>query len=359
MFVRRCWYVAGWAEELPPGKLVARTIINEPLVLYRAQNGDVVVLEDRCCHRFAPLSAGRLEGDDLRCMYHGLKYDRSGACVEVPGQSLVPPKARVRAFLAIEKHGWIWVWMGEPSLADETLAPPAVGPEDACWTLRWGSMDYAANYLLINDNLTDFTHLSYVHPKSFGTSEEFARTRPQVTRSPRGIRVQRWVENPIDASSGSPLSRKAGAHAAREVWQSYDYLAPGILLMYNALYPPGTAAQLSRREPGPGDVPPLDENSTSQAVTPMTATTSRYFYSWGPRTGEGGDAAADLMMEVAKVAFLEDKTMIEAQQRIIDFDPERKELLTSADLGPVQMRRVIAEMTQAERPPAALAGAAS
>ncbi len=351
MFVRRCWYVAAWGHELAQGTLISRTIINEPLVLYRVQDGGVVALEDRCCHRFAPLSAGRLEGDDVRCMYHGLKYNRSGACIEVPGQSVIPPKARVRSFPVVEKHGWIWVWMGEPALASEELIPPAVGPADPKWTLRCGHMDYEANYQLINDNLTDFTHLSYVHPKSFGTSEEFARTRPNVARIPRGIRVQRWVSNPVAADSGSPLSKDNGAYAEREVWQTYDYLAPGILLMYNGLYPTGTADRLRRREPRPEDGEPLDENFTSQAVTPMTAASSRYFYSWGPRARQGSAPVADMMLELAKVAFAEDKTVIEAQQRIINFDPHRQELLTSADLGPVQMRRVIEELLNAEREP--------
>ena len=349
MFIRRCWYVAAWGHELGDNTLISRTIINEPVVLYRAHDGEVVALEDRCCHRFAPLSAGRLEGDDVRCMYHGLKYNRTGACIEVPGQSLVPPKARVRSFPTKEKHGWIWVWMGEPALASEALIPPAVGPEDPKWTLRVGYMDYDANYLLINDNLTDFTHLSYVHPKSFGTSEEFARTRPDVIRLPRGIRVQRWVTNPLNAESGSPLSQSDGAYAAREVWQTYDYLVPGILLMYNGLYAPGTAERLGRREPRPEDGEPLDENFTSQAVTPMTASSSRYFYSWGPRAREGSGPIADMMLDLAKLAFAEDKAVIEGQQRIINFDPGRQEMLTSADAGPVKMRRVIEELLNAER----------
>jgi phenylpropionate dioxygenase-like ring-hydroxylating dioxygenase large terminal subunit len=351
MFVRRCWYVAAWGYELKQGELVARTIINEPVVLYRAQDGAVVAMEDRCCHRFAPLSVGRLEGDDLRCMYHGLKYDRRGACIEIPGQPLVPPKMRVRVFPAVEKHGWIWLWMGEAALADPALIPPAVGSEDPNWTLRTGQMDYEANYELINDNLTDFTHLSYVHPSSFGATEEFARTRPNVTRIPRGIRVQRWLSNALNADSGSALDKMRGALTDTDMWQTYDYLAPGILLMHTASYPRGTADRIGRREPRPEDGVPVSETFTSQAVTPMTATTSRYYFSWGPRSGEGSDALADIMMGVALTAFAEDKSIIEKQQKIIHFDPNRREQLISADLGPTQMRRVIEELIRADGDP--------
>jgi phenylpropionate dioxygenase-like ring-hydroxylating dioxygenase large terminal subunit len=73
-YLRNCWYMAGWAKDFAVGQLVRLTVINERLVIYRRATGPLVALEDRCAHRLAPLSAGRQEGDDLRCMYHGLKY---------------------------------------------------------------------------------------------------------------------------------------------------------------------------------------------------------------------------------------------------------------------------------------------
>jgi vanillate O-demethylase monooxygenase subunit len=209
-------------------------------------------------------------------------------------------------------------------------------------------MDYNANYQLINDNLTDFTHLSYVHPNSFGTSEEFARTRPAVTAIPRGIRVQRWVVNAmIDKNDTRP---ERGNVAGNELWQTYDFLAPGILLMYNAVYPPGTAERVHNQQ--------LSHSFTSQAVTPMTERTSRYFYSWGPNRGEGSDAIAEAMMDIAQIAFGEDKRMIEAQQASIDVDPTRAEVLTSADAGPMRMRRVIEELSSAEKAAASVSQSA-
>ena len=339
--------MAGWTRDLPANQLLACTIADQAIVNYRKRDGSVVALEDRCCHRFAPLSLGRLEGDDLRCMYHGLKYDSSGACIEIPGQKLISRKMCVRSYPILEMHGWIWVWMGDPARADPSLVPAAVGPEDPAWTLRCGQMDYQSNYLLINDNLTDFTHLAYVHAKSFGTSEEFARTRPTITEIPRGIRVQRWVLQPI--VDDPDIRVPEGAVRDNELWQSYDFLAPGILLMYNATYPPGTAERNERRAPGPEAGVPTSTSFTSQAVTPLTATTSRYFFSWGPRTEPGSDAAAERMFQVALDAFSEDKRMIEAQQRTIDKDPNRRELLTSADAGPVLMRKVIDRLIRQER----------
>mgnify|MGYP006179890173 CR=1 FL=1 len=96
MFIRNCWYVAAWDNEVPQDGLFHRTLLNEPVLLYRDTQGRVVALENRCCHRAAPLHIGRKEGDCVRCMYHGLKFDPQGACVEAPGIEVVPARARVR-----------------------------------------------------------------------------------------------------------------------------------------------------------------------------------------------------------------------------------------------------------------------
>ena len=344
MFVRDCWYVAAWDHELGADKPIGRTIINEPVVIYRAASGGLVAMTDRCCHRFAPLSLGRIEGDELRCMYHGLRFDRTGRCTEIPGQELIPATACVRAYPVVEKHSWIWVWMGDPKKADEGLIPPAVGLQDPAWTLRSGQMDYEANYLLINDNLTDFTHLSYVHANSFGATEAFARTRPTVERLDRGVRIWRWMSSEFTEDSAARVHRRAEGDG----WQSYDFLAPGILLMHTAVCPAGTAARFGGGPPDLTQVEVLSENFTSQAVTPLTVKTSRYFFSWGPRAAEGSEAMADAMLQVAHMAFSEDKAIIEAQQRSIDLAPGEKEVLTSADVGPMQMRAAIQRLARQE-----------
>ena len=109
MFLHNCWYVAGWSHDFSSERPVARTMLGEPIVLYRKADGGIAALADRCCHRLAPLSKGRIEGDDLRCMYHGLKFAPSGSCVEIPGQSVVPSHARVRAYPVVEQDCWVWV----------------------------------------------------------------------------------------------------------------------------------------------------------------------------------------------------------------------------------------------------------
>src|SRR6266566_8849055 len=201
MFLRNCWYMAGWSRDFTVGTLFGVTMLNDPIVIYRQANGSLAALRDRCCHRFAPLSRGRVEGDDLRCMYHGLKFAPSGKCIEIPGQAKIPPQACVRTYPIVDKYSGAWIWMGDPSLADESLIPDFVGIDDPRWAMHPGRMDYNANYMLINDNLLDLSHLAFLHQKSFGAafagsrSERWAETRPRITKLTRGMRIERWQLN--------------------------------------------------------------------------------------------------------------------------------------------------------------------
>jgi len=342
MFIRNCWYVAAWSSELPQAGMISRTIINEPVVLFRTATGGIAALEDRCCHRQAPLSLGRREGDDIRCLYHGLRFDASGRCVEIPGQQNIPPQARVRRYEVLEKHSWIWVWMGDAQCADPSLVPAAVGLDDPAWALRWGTLDYNANHLLIHDNLCDFSHIAYVHAKTFGGGDErLARTRPKIKRLERGIRVERWSLN-------APARDYAAAPAGQDRWLRYDYLVPGVLLMRSENHPAGTAAQFEFGEP---HSEPIHANFTSQAVTATTEETSRYFYSWGPRACEAAanPAIPGQMYELACAAFEEDRIMIEAQQRNLKLRPKPDPLVIGHDRGPMLMRSIFESMARLER----------
>ena len=117
MFLKNAWYVIAVSEEIKDAPL-GRVVLGEPIVLWRTEEGVPVALEDRCCHRQAPLSVGLVKGNQIQCGYHGLTFDAEGTCVEVPSQERVPPGAKVRKFPVYENYGWIWIWMGDPSNAD-------------------------------------------------------------------------------------------------------------------------------------------------------------------------------------------------------------------------------------------------
>ena len=131
--LRNTWYVAAWADEIAPGDLLARRILNEALVFWRGPDGAPVAQVDRCPHRLAPLSAGRLEGGRLRCMYHGLLFDAAGRCVEVPAQEHISPNLRIKTYRVVERDRLIWIWMGEEALADPGLIPDAHWLADPNW----------------------------------------------------------------------------------------------------------------------------------------------------------------------------------------------------------------------------------
>src|SRR5690606_14784734 len=211
--------------------------LGEPLVLWRNESGEVAALEDRCVHRLAPLSLGRCEGANLRCMYHGLLFNSSGQVIEIPGQDIIPPRAKVKSYPVVVRHSWVWIWMGEPATADPALIPPAIGYDNPDYILGHGQLDYQAEARLINDNLLDFSHLSYVHANSFGAGPQFAQHQPKITPIDRGVRFERWIPGTL----GAKVRR---SDVPVDSWQTYDFLLPGVLLMWSAHYPAGTAERL-------------------------------------------------------------------------------------------------------------------
>lgn len=203
-YLRNAWYVAAWVHELASDHPESVTILGEPIVLWRS-NRQLVAFEDRCVHRGSPLSLGRCEGDKLRCMYHGFLFSRDGAVAEIPGQDSVPPRAQLRTYPVLEKHGWVWVWMGRSEDADPTLIPELVGVDDQHYLMVSGRQDWDTEANLISENLLDFSHLTYVHQQSFGSGSEFAEIQPNWDVLPRGIRYSRWtpsIENPIARADG-------------------------------------------------------------------------------------------------------------------------------------------------------------
>jgi vanillate O-demethylase monooxygenase subunit len=339
-YVRNAWYVAGWSHELAPQKPFGLSILGEPIVIYRGATGRIVALEDRCVHRLAPLSLGRCEGDRLRCMYHGLLYAPDGVVVEIPGQQQIPPQAKVRSYPVVELHSWLWVWMGEPDQADEALIPPAIGLDHPDFNLGHGLLDYEAEARLINDNLLDFSHLTFVHAESFGTAPQFAEEVGNIRPIERGIHYQRWTENSLGSSS-----RKS--EVPMDSYMAYDFLVPGVLLMTGGVFPLGTAKSLNYGDPDLSTAV-SGVTFTSQAVTPLTERTSRYFFSWGPRHDHGDGAHRDMLMAIAAKAFGEDKAMIEAQQRVVDLTPEARVMPTAHDRGVTLYNRLVDKLVKDE-----------
>lgn len=336
MFLRNCWYVAAWDHEVLGDNLLHRTLLGESVLLYRTQDGKTVAMDNRCCHRHAPLHLGRKEGDCVRCQYHGLKYDASGRCVEIPGQDVIPPKFAQRVYPTVQLRRWIWIWMGDPAKADESLIPDTFAMDSPDWRWTPSYLNYKSNYLYICDNLLDFSHLSYVHEKTLGGSPNIAEARPEVTRLPRGVRVRRPVRDTVPA----PYHMRLGSFAGKvNRWFNYDFVVPGILILDSGL---------KSADKADDDYSDALCFQSCQALTPETESSTHYFFMLAHGFRLDDAVVTESVTQSQRAAFMEDKEMIEAQQRMIDNSPATPMMPIACDRGLTQYRRVVQELMDAE-----------
>jgi phenylpropionate dioxygenase-like ring-hydroxylating dioxygenase large terminal subunit len=328
MFLRNAWYVAAWDREVS-GAPLARTFLGEPVVLYRRAGGAPVALEDRCCHRQLPLSMGKVEGDDLRCGYHGLKFDAAGKCIEIPGQVSVPPQARVRAYPLLEKYHWVWIWMGDPAKADPALVPNwwwAAHPE---WAFtRPDRVHLKCNYQLVSDNVLDVTHLAYVHASSIGALSitEFPAT---VEREKRLVRLTRWIRD----RPPPPLYKKAGGFEGNvDRWQIAEHVPPCFTVNFGGCSDKKTKIDLL----------------ALSAPTPETENTTHYFFGFARNFGlQDPETEAICAGDMVRV-FNEDFPILEAQQQAMAMHPQAGKVDIAVDAAPLAARRMLQAMIQGE-----------
>jgi len=166
-FLRNAWYMAGWSSELDEGRMIARRLLDEPVVVFRDSKGTAQALINRCPHRFAPLSRGKLDGDVLRCGYHGLGFDGTGRCVANPYKTPAPLDIRIRRYPVIEQDRMVWVWFGDEARADASRIPRFPRHVDPGFRFVYGHSRIKSHYELVTDNLLDLSHTTFIHP-AFG-----------------------------------------------------------------------------------------------------------------------------------------------------------------------------------------------
>src|SRR5690625_4474799 len=159
------------------------------MVFYRTEDGNPAALFDRCPHRGMPLSLGTVLKDTLQCKYHGIEFTSEGACARIPSGGAISPKMCVQSFPVAEVWDWLWVWPGDPSLADPSLIPDleTMGFGAPGFYSNVGPMlSVNANYLLTFENFLDASHISFLHDGKIDTGEEIGRASCRE-------RVERWV----------------------------------------------------------------------------------------------------------------------------------------------------------------------
>jgi phenylpropionate dioxygenase-like ring-hydroxylating dioxygenase large terminal subunit len=343
MWIKNCWYVIAWEHEVPPAEsadIFLRKVLNEPIVVYRTQAGKLVSLEDRCCHRHAPLSAGRREGDSIRCGYHGLKFNEQGLCTEIPGVDKVPPKACVRAYPVVSKNNWVFVWMGDTDKANETLLPDNFSCNDPAWKNIPGYVHYDTPYLLICDNLLDFSHLSYVHEKTLGGSTAIAQARPSIEKvdhqGQRGIRVVRHIPD-VPAPPFYQRFRTFTTNLDR--WFDYEFLLPATLLMQSGGKPVGSASD---------DMSQAVRLHSCQTLTPETENSTHYFFQQSHQSDLGDESVTQSIYNSLVQAFEEDRNMITAQYLNMQTTAQKPMLPLHFDAALVQFRKMVSDEKIAE-----------
>ena len=339
MFLRNYWYVAATDAEIGR-KPLGRMILGDPIVLFRAEDGTPVAFEDRCPHRHLPLSMGKLVGDTLQCLYHGLRFARDGHCVYIPGQEQIPQAAKVRCYPVVERYHWIWIWLGDPALADPAAITDFHWLDDPNWGAKGAYLHVEANWQLVVDNLLDLTHLAFVHDTTIGNLALAEHAKVKVARTRDGVVVTRWI---IDQEPPPTFKKVGGFQGNVDRWQIIDFTPPAFLRLDVGATPTGTGAPEGRRVGG------INMRNLN-AITPETETTSHYFWGQAHDFDVNNPETTNKIFEQIQTAFLEDVAVFSAQQRNLNLIQNPPQIDIAANAGAIQARRILARLYGEEQP---------
>ncbi|MES2262776.1 MAG: aromatic ring-hydroxylating dioxygenase subunit alpha [Pseudomonadota bacterium] len=337
-FLRNTWYIAAWSDEIKAGALFNRTILNEPIVFFRKQDGSIGAITDRCPHRFAPLHLGTLKDDCVQCPYHGLKFASNGSCVHNPhGDGAIPKAAHVKAYPAVERHLAIWVWLGAPALADpNTIADYSFLSAAKPTARNTGYLYSKVSYQLLADNIMDLSHVDFLHPTTLGGGA-LTRSTAQVSEIGNKVRILWEAVNEV-APPGFAV-HLPDPEGAADLWTDVVWSAPALMHLSSGITNNGRSFD--------------DGVSTANLhmMTPETENSTHYFFA-NTRSflteDEGFNKFVDKML--VDVFTTEDKPMVEAQQEQMDGKTlwELKPILLPGDAGAVRVRRVLERMIREE-----------
>ncbi len=333
-FLHNAWYVAAWSHEIGRAPL-ARTLLGKPVVFFRRSDGGVAALADRCPHRFVPLSRGKLEGDTLRCGYHGLCFEADGTCSDKRVNGQLKAAARLHVYPVEERHGAVWIWMGERR-AEPNEIPDFAFQTDAAHHKMFGTTYMAANYTLEIDNLLDLSHLDHLHPggPSNGhlTDGSYKAWQDHLT-----VHSDWW--NPDCATPPFFMLYTEGEERVDQ-WAETRWDPPGSVYIRT-----GVTKRGQPREAG-------YEIQQGHFITPETETTTHYLWSLAfPNRGEPPEFVAAVEGAVRITFDDEDRPMLEAQQRAMrgtDFWAEQPVILAE-DAGAIRARRVLEKLIRDEQ----------
>jgi vanillate O-demethylase monooxygenase subunit len=352
MFPKNAWYVACTPNEINE-KPLGRTVCGENIAFYRGEENRVAAVENFCPHRGAPLSLGSVVDGKLVCGYHGLEMGCDGKTIAMPGQRVrgFPP---IKSYAVIERYGFIWVWPGDATQADEATIPHMDWYDNPEWAYGGGLFHIQCDYRLMIDNLMDLTHETYVHSTSIG-QKEIDETPCKTTVEGDQVTTSRFMQN-IQPPPFWQLALR-GNQLADDVpvdrWQICRFTPPS-----NVMIEVGVA----HAGKGGYDAPP--EHKTYSVVvdfiTPETETSIHYFWGMARKFNPTDEALTATIREGQGKIFSEDLQMLELQQKNLLAHPGRALLMLNIDTGGVQSRKIIDRLlAQEQTATSAVAGAAA
>lgn len=338
-YLRNCWYVACISSELDDGPM-ARTVLDEKLVMFRGEDGGPAVLQDRCPHRFVRLSSGKIAGDAIECPYHGLRFDGAGRCVHQPFEEGEPaPHNRVRSWPVVEKGGLVWLWAGAPELADPALIPASLGLLDHpdLKTVH-GYLRIAGNYQLVTDNLLDLSHVDFIHPEA-RIPEGYGNFVNKVEQ--RGDQVFNWLWKPNSTPNYIQAALRESASAKADVFSHMEWNAPALMMLRTGLQDPG--------EPEGSDL----NLPSAHLMTPETETSTHYFWTVS-RDRKKDDASIDelYLTALTHIFSTQDGPMIEQAQEAMGEETDlfaHHPVILSSDAAAVRARRILQKLIREEQ----------
>jgi phenylpropionate dioxygenase-like ring-hydroxylating dioxygenase large terminal subunit len=335
-FPLNMWYLAAFSNELKD-KPLARTLLNQPVVIYRDLNGNVNALQDRCCHRQLPLSMGTIEEGGLRCGYHGLLFDGKGKCLEVPGQPKVPRKAKVTPYFVKEQDELVWIWFGAEEGSEPDVEPPRYEyHNDPKYVYGGDVYHYNAPYQLIHDNLLDLSHLGYVHLRTIGGD---AKTHMNAQMDVESEGDQVTIKRYMPGSTPPPTYVAAYPFKGQiDRWQEIEFCPSHIKIWTGGI------------DANSGSV--TDPNREGfhmrglHCITPETDDTSHYFWTIATNPVTDIEEVKQKVVEQTRLTFDEDKVVIEAQFKTMKRFKGQPMIDIHVDAGANHARRIISTLCE-------------